>query len=583
MLLQGLLQGGTILFHLVADVHEHLLISHLFENEQTKSLCIIFKCGTPELVSNSLEPGGLLRINSPTSINNSLAVNSIAPFSGGSITLQAGNVGVAGGDVTIAPTSGGNIFLAGNTTLSGNLTSTGSVITNTVRPLSGQDVQVAGGIGTTGNVTVGGDLVVSNLFPVTGNSVQVNGDATVTGNVVTNNVSPHSGNTVQINGGISTTGSVVAQGNVVATNISTLATDLNLAGNNINLNPASSNVVISGGSTLKVDTISQSTASQPLTITGTGTLNIGGGIVNVSGGSNQSVNITAFGTGKINLVTSTVACNNALTASSATCTGNISGGTMTCTGALTAASATCTGTVSGNALAASSAACTGNISGGTMSCAGALTAASASCTGNVSADSMTCTKGLTAGSATCTGTVTGGALYTTGALTAASASCTGNISGNNLTALTGVTTPGLSGGTGNITVSSQLNCNNGIMLGNGAALMNWYSETSISGTWLNASTTPSTSTTFKLCRIGCIVFVNIGAVTNLFPNSPPNNPEFSTAVPSNFRPSANARIPVVGAVYYSYLINASTGVITIEPELFNANLVFTGHFSYSAI
>ena len=112
-----------------------------------------------EIVSN--EPSAGLLINSAASINSALAVNTITPFSGGSITLQAGNVGVVGGDITIAPTTGGSIFLAGNTSLSGNLTTTGSVIANTVRPQSGQSVQVAGDIDTSGNVTVRGDLIVS--------------------------------------------------------------------------------------------------------------------------------------------------------------------------------------------------------------------------------------------------------------------------------------------------------------------------------------------------------------------------------------------------------------------------------------
>ena len=311
-----------------------------------------------QIVSNAADSAPLL-INSPTRINNSLAVNNITPFSDGSISIIAGNSGVVGGNINIASTSGGNIFLAGNTLVSGNVTSTGSLITNVISPRSGSNnvvitgnlltnvinpttdntiqingnttitgnvttnnlgpqtgetISIAGGISTAGNIAVGGDLSISNVFPITGNSIQINGNATVTGNVVTNNIRPESGNVVQITGGITTTGNVISEGNIVASNISTIATDLNLAGNNINLAPSSSNVVISGGSTLKVDTISQSTSSQPLTITGTNTLNISGGFVNISGGSNQNVNITAFGTGKLNL-SGTVACTGNITTS----------------------------------------------------------------------------------------------------------------------------------------------------------------------------------------------------------------------------------------------------------------------------
>ena len=461
-----------------------------------------------EIVSNAVlqtapagqvDPAPLL-INSPTRINDSLAVHTITPFSNGSISLIAGNSGVVGGNINIIATSGGNINMSGNTLVSGNVTTTGSIVTNVIsprsgsnnvvitgnlltnvinpttdntiqingnttitgnvttnnlRPQTGETISIAGGISTAGNIVVGGDLSISNVFPVTGNSIQINGNATVTGNVVTNNIVPETGNVVQVTGSISATGNIFTDYNIVASNISTIATDLNLAGNNINLSPSSSNVVISGGSTLKVDTISQSTSSQPLTISGSNTLNIGGGVVNISGGSNQNVNITAFGTGKLNL--------------------------------------------SGEVV------------------------------------------------------------------------CSGNI-----------TTPNLNGVTGIITASSQLNCNNGIVLGNGATVLNWYSESSITGTWSNVSGTPSS--TFKLCRIGSIIFINITAYTAITPTgSVTSRPTFSAVIPTNFRPAANFLYSIGGStILYELVIEAANGSITIQTNTFNTSIELIINCSYSA-
>ena len=412
-----------------------------------------------QIVSNAADSAPLL-INSPTRINNSLAVNNITPFSNGSISIIAGNSGVVGGDITISPTSAGSVYLTGNTVVSGNVT------TNNLRPQTGETISIAGGISTAGNIAVGGDLSISNVFPITGNSIQINGSATVTGNVVTNNIRPESGNVVQITGGITTTGNVIAS-------------DLNLAGNNINLNPSASNVVISGGSTLKVDTINQSTSSQPLTITGSNTLNIGGGVVNISGGSNRDVNITATGTGTINLSAGTVACNNALTAASATCTGNIS--------------------------------------------------------------------------------------------------C------NNLTAKFAVIAPFIFSSTDSILIDTTINCTGGITFINGNATLNWYSESSITGTWLYATGTPSS--TFKLCRIGCIVFINISGYTAIIPTgSITAEPTFSTVIPSNFRPAVNFKFPIAGSsVYYGIFIDASTGTIIINTGTFNTPIELIINCSYSAI
>ena len=49
--------------------------------------------------------------------------------------------------------------------------------------------------------------------------------------------------------------------------------------------------------------------------------------------------------------------------------------------------------------------------------------------------------------------------------------------------------------------------NNGITFGNGSSTINWYSEATLTGTWINVSGT--VSSTFKLCRIGSVVFINI--------------------------------------------------------------------------
>ena len=458
----------------------------------------------PQIISNAVLAGQVdpapLLINSPTRINDSLAVHTITPFNNGSISIIAGNSGVVGGNINIIATSGGNINMSGNTLVSGNVTTTGSIVTNVIsprsgsvnvvitgnlltnvinpttdntvqingnttitgtvttnnlRPQTGETISIAGGISTAGNIAIGGDLSISNVFPITGSSIQINGNATVTGNVVTNNIMPESGNTVQITGGITTTGNVISEGNIVASNISTIAADLNLAGNNINLNPSASNVVISGGSTLKVDTISQSTSSQPLTISGSNTLNIGGGVVNISGSSNRNVNITAFGTGKINL--------------------------------------------SGEVV------------------------------------------------------------------------CSGNI-----------TTPNLNGVTGIITASSQLNCNNGIVLGNGATVLNWYSESSITGTWSNVSGTPSS--TFKLCRIGSIIFINITDYTTITPTgSVTSRPTFSAVIPTNFRPAANFLYSIGGStILYELVIEAANGSITIQTNTFNTSIELIINCSYSA-
>ena len=430
-----------------------------------------------EIISNAADSAPLL-INSPTRINNSLAVNNITPFSDGSISIIAGNSGVAGGDINIAPTSGGNIYMAGNTVVSGNVTSTGSLITNVIsprsgsnnvvitgnlltnvknpttnntvqingnttitgnvttnnlRPQTGETISIAGGISTAGNIAVGGDLSISNAFPVTGNSIQINGSATVTGNVVTNNIVPQSGNVVQITGGITTTGNVISEGNIVASNISTIATDLNLTGNNINLAPSSSNVVISGGSTLKVDTIRQSTSTAALTINS-------GTAVNISSATNNNVNINATGTGVINLSSSATVCYGSLTA-------------------------------------------------------------------------------------------------------------------------------------------NVLKTYNGITFGSGTSALNWYEESSITGTWSN--TVEGTSTTFKLCRIGSMVFINVTSNVDLTPNgSVTNLPIFSASMPTQFRPAVNFYYRIIPTLQ---LVVQATGSIYILTAEFNQTTVLTVSASYSIV
>ena len=427
-----------------------------------------------QIVSNVADSAPLL-INSPTRINNSLAVNNITPFSDGSISIIAGNSGVVGGDINIAPTSGGNIFLTGNTLVSGNVTSTGSIVTNVISPRSGSN-----------NVVITGNLLTNVINPTTDNTIQINGNTTITGNVTTNNLRPQTGETISIAGGISTagniavggdlsisnvfpvtgssiqingnatvTGNVISEGNIVASNISTIATDLNLAGNNINLTPSSSNIVISAGCLLKVDSITQTALNGPLAISTSNTLNLGGGTINMIGGPNQNVNITAFRTGKINL--------------------------------------------SGEVV------------------------------------------------------------------------CSGNI-----------TTPNLNGGTGNITASSQLNCNNGIMLGNGSTVLNWYSESSITGTWANVTGTPSS--TFKLCRIGSIIFINIVGYTAITPTgSVTSRPTFSVVIPSDFRPGVNFLYSIGGStILYELVIEAANGNVTIQTNTFNTSIELIINCSYSA-
>ena len=105
-----------------------------------------------------------------------------------------------------------------------------------------------------------------------------------------------------------------------------MLTDLSLSGNNINLNPASSSVTISSGSTLKVDNITQSTSTQPLTISSTNILKLSGNSVNLTAsGTNQNINIITSGTGIVDIVSS-----------STTCTGNFNAnGIQSITGVVT--------------------------------------------------------------------------------------------------------------------------------------------------------------------------------------------------------------------------------------------------------
>ena len=113
-------------------------------------------------------------------------------------------------------------------------------------------------------------------------------------------------------------------------------------------------------------------------------------------------------------------------------------------------------------------------------------------------------------------------------------------------------------------------------------MLNWYSESSITGTWANVTGTPSS--TFNLCRIGSIVFINIVGYTAIIPTgSVTSRPTFSAVIPSDFRPAINFLYPIGrSTILYELVIEAANGNTTIQTNTFNTSIELIINCSYSA-
>jgi len=375
---------------------------------------------------------------------------------------------------------GGNLTVAGTTSLSGNIISALNVTGN----ITGANITTVGLISSTGTVT-GGNLA-------TGGTVSATGTATV-GNVATGGTVSATGTIT--GGNINTAGNVSATGNVTAANF---------FGN------VSGNLVIGGGNTdvlFNDNGLANSTAgfrfnktTNAVTVTGTvsstGTVTGGnlatGGTVSATGditGANVSASGNVIPTANVtyNLGTTTSRWNQLYLAGPVhlgnlqiqeagpnvftvtrddgvtpanfatgplTATGNVTGGNLL-TGGLVSA----TGDITGAALSGITAniaqnATVGNlVTNGIISATGTITGGFIGTAGNISA----------------TGNVTSGNIRTAGLLSATGTATVGNVNTGGTVSASGTVTGGNLDTGGTVSATGNISTNN-FFLGNGAFL-----------------------------------------------------------------------------------------------------------------
>ena len=130
-----------------------------------------------------------------------------------------------------------------------------------------------------------------------------------------------------------------------------------------------------------------------------------------------------------------------------------------------------------------------------------------------------------------------------------------------------------------LSINTRAICNEGVTFGNGSSTINWYEEASLTGTWSN--TAEGTSTTFKLCRIGSMVFINVNSYSNITPSgSVTNLPRFSASMPAQFRPAVDFYYRVVPLLQFVIQATGSVYLLTAD---FNQTTVFTVSTSYSVV
>ena len=393
--------------------------------------------------------------------NTTIAITSYANLHTGNLST-VGNT-VVGGNLSIVGNIVGTANYSGNILTTGIVSAAGNIIANASSFFIGNGSQLTGvaassagfpvSAGTTnfsassnGNIsaTIGG---TSNVQVIATTGVYVTGVNSASGNITGGNLL--TGGLISVTGNISSA-NINATGNIIPTangtytlgNATNQWKSLYVSGNtiylgNIQLQQTTANtlaVVASDGSTPAAVTVS--TASATGTVTG-GNLATGGTISstgNVTGG-----NVL---TGGLISATSTI-----------TSAANITGANILTGGLI---SSTGTATV-GNLATGGTASATGNITGGNI-----LTAGLISATGTItSAANVTGANLLTSGLISATSTITSATTITGGNLaTGGTASAAGNITGAN------ILTAGLISATGNVYSGNLINSGSSSVTGN---------------------------------------------------------------------------------------------------------------------
>jgi fibronectin-binding autotransporter adhesin len=343
---------------------------------------------------------------------------------------------------------GGNLTVAGTTSLSGNIISALNVTGN----ITGGNLLTPGLISSTGTIT-GGNLSTSGNISA-GGTISATGSATV-GNLLT-------GGQVSAAGNI--TGGNIISGNAVIGNI-------NVSGD-ITVNSLTSNTFVSASGTVTAGNVATGgTVSATATITGgnlatggtvSATATITGGNI-ATGGTVSATGTGTFGnvaTGGTASATGTGTFGNVDTGGTVSATGNITGGNLQTGGLITASGnvtggniftgglVSATGTViGGNLETGGTANVTGTITGGNIGSLGFLSAVGTATVGNLATAGTVSATGTatlgnvdTGGTVSAVGNVTGANIVTGGLVTAS-----GNVTGGN------IFTGGLISATGNIT------------------------------------------------------------------------------------------------------------------------------------
>jgi filamentous hemagglutinin len=331
------------------------------------------------------------------------------------VVTASGNI--IGGNITTAGTANlGTLAVTGTTSFTGNITSNVNVTGN----IASGNITTPGLITASSNIT-GGNLITAGIVSATGN---ITSSANISGNFVA------AGANRQVmfndNGLISSSalftfdkaGPTISLTNAAGTLITGYVSSL--GGSDLNLTPATNNLVIWGSANPRFsNTYTLGTSTFQWRNVWAGNANIGA--MSVSGPVTFAQTLTVTGNlsggniataGLIN-ANGTVTGGNLVSNAVITATGNVTGGNLITAGLIDA-----TGSITSAA----------NISGNNISATQLITATSANISGNVNAGNVSSTGQLIA-----TGNITGGNLITAGL-----ANVTGNIYGNNIIAAANV-------------------------------------------------------------------------------------------------------------------------------------------------